>query len=911
MNSPSSWGNCVYLLCYYLQELHELAEATVSLLFQCMTQSNCQTYFLGVWSSCEDVLIAMVKSPDFELRHNCKMILSTLCHFLHPKCTDAFELNNEEVGMMLMSLNMSVKPNTDVPPDTSESHGSYSTLEILKAMIQLIRNKANQQRFTKTDIYSVIGHLIARGTELEQESACELLWKMSTKPMEKELVKTITKSGKKGSKKLAVVALKDAVSIPEEFLAIPEVCAAIKEAYPDIIASLTELCQSDNRGLKLVASCTLVALRCPIVNALHKGTYVYCNCTNTLASGVHIEYSSYCMHCLLYTELVLMYIEGCCKYGKYAECVKLAHHCKDDSDENVKLRALFYKGKALYYLYTAEKSLLKMLPVSTREYSETFNFCYGMAKEAISLLSYGLPTSESPSYVKDEEAQMLLDYALLDYIRETNDSNLVRCLLCHGRKKLKKSHIWPASILDHFTEYIHRRNYMAEEKMNSEGDGMGMVGTEIVQSRPVSEKEVAKKEQTRTKNIFNVSWEGLSHLQGPKAMGLTFHMLCSDCEQLLSSSCENAFKSHFFMNIYQTDRPQSIKEAQCIEYGEYLYRFCLSIAFRAIPILREGISVYGNKATIYKLFTICRQYLLEESSSEKPMVALIISPTSLPMKTPHVSSIYSILYSAGVACIVTHSLEDAPHTITLKGRFLLVSLGVINILVGFEPSFPLVIPPECVIQPCGGTYRVPPDTRRYYMLPLGLWREMNTLAKQYGKRLLQAPSIHLKYDWLKQEMLQVALSLSETDPYAHDSTVLNYLPSNFVTTNPLDPGGKLSLPDGHHILLHAHHVSSENVQLTIFLAVGEDPSGGTYATDKPYAILCLGIQARVVCIGYFISDDEPVVTTNLNKQSRVHLRSIENVYHARERINHILPQLLRIKGFFSMQSLLFWIRNKG
>jgi len=556
----------------------------------------------------------------------------------------------------------------------------------------------------------------------------------------------------------------------------------------------------------------------------------------------------------------MIYIEGCCQYGKYVECVNLANHYVYSEDDSMKVTARLYKGKALYYLYSHEQKV-HHVPSKQR---------LRMAKEVVGLLS---------DMVGDSEVKKCRDIALLDYIREKNDKYLVRCLLCQSqKKKLKSSHIWPAAVLKHFVEYT-----LTPE---------------------------ARKDKSR--EILRVSWRKQKPLHSSGV--ITFYMLCGDCEQMLSCSCENKFKSNFFSKIYEVGNPQKVAEEQFIDYGKYLYQFFLSILFRAIPLLARGISVYGNSKEIYKLFDTCRSFLLGRHSlpvDKLPQVALLISPTTLPEGTPCPPFLDRILHSAGSAYISTGSMEDGTKYLKGKGRFLVASLGVLTVVVGLEPRYPLTVPPDCIIKPDGGSYHIPSNLRRFHSWPLGLWRKMSDISRRYAADMFMVSTSAARLEWMKEEVEGLSLAFKTTPLDDMNHTVINFLPKGFSVSRPLGIGGKLQLPEGHLVLLHIYQ-SSETSEYTLFLAAGTNST--QTMLEKLYAILVFALHSYIISIGYLISHDEPVVAGNLNEEesSLYLLPSVEATCRLKELTNRVLPVLLKRRGFHSYRSLLFRIKvSKG
>ena len=554
----------------------------------------------------------------------------------------------------------------------------------------------------------------------------------------------------------------------------------------------------------------------------------------------------------------------CYNVGKYAECFQLCSWLyRVSEDKEVLKKALQLKGKALYHVFVAEKGSLRSKYVSKMAlYS-----CYNKAREAINLLGLTIDSGT------DTDAERLLDQVHFTYIRETRNPDLIRCLLCHKKGKLRASHVWPKSVLEHFLKCI----------------------------------------QAPQRQAFSVPWKEYGTLQSAKQ--LTFPMLCGECEQLLNRSCEIKFKSEFFNKLYDPDNYSKTSESQSIEYGEYLYRFCLSIIFRALPLNSVDLSEKGNADDIYNLFSVCRKLLLSDNIynfPNKPSIALLIAPTSLPKGVPTVPMIHRILRSIGLISLSSVSLHDCTvyHG---KATFLLAGIGVLNLVVSLDPHAPLLLPPTNIIKAEGGVFTVPENLKRFHAMPLGLWKELERLATTYAKKVFHLPQKLLAtQEWAKAELTELQSMLKSTKPEEHE-TLVDYLPVNISVNKPLDHGGTFSLPVGHQVLLHTHEENDKGWEASIFLVADSSShqyNGSTAPCDQPYTVLMLRRQGVVVCIAYFISNSEAVTSSCLvSSESNSVLPTIEKMYETREIADALLPKLLQMKGFPSMEALLFWLEK--
>ena len=571
---------------------------------------------------------------------------------------------------------------------------------------------------------------------------------------------------------------------------------------------------------------------------------------------------------------VLMYAEGCCQYGKYAECVKLASFYIDSvNDETKKQKAQLIKGRAQYYQYMRELKLLQSAPLSRREYAVASQSCFQKARKAITSLTLAISSDQG---VHDQQDEMLLDFTLLDYIRISKDANLLHCILCHGRKKLRKSHVWPHAVLKSLLSF----------------------------------KCI---EPPRTGKIFSTPWRDYGSLLAPGE--ITFPMLCQECENLLSASCEQAFMSEFFEKLYDVKNREALSEEKYINYSDKLYRFCLSIVFRALPITQPSVTFLGNSNYIYRIFCLCRQYLLMKeqvpSLEAMPAVALLVLPTAVPSESRHSSFIEHILHSAGMSIISTRSLTSGKKCVPGKGMFFLGSLGIVSILMSLDPTSPLPVPPESIIHPTGGTYHVYNNTRRFQMLPVGVWSELDEIAQDYEEKVLQVPTAVAQssraQDWIVDEFKRLDL-LASKQSQSNVQTVIQYLPKEFILEGALEAVESLNLPPHHHLLLHTTVHTSTEENAALFLAVGTE---APYSTETPYVIVQLVSPNYVISLGYFISTsnftaERPLVGPDVKRL----LPMIEEKFKTKALVDRELPRLLQDKGFLSSQSFLFRISRQ-
>ena len=129
--------------------------------------------------------------------------------------------------------------------------------------------------------------------------------------------------------------------------------------------------------------------------------------------------------------------------------------------------------------------------------------------------------------------------------------------------------------------------------------------------------------------------------------------------------------------------------------------------------------------------------------------------------------------------------------------------------------------------------------------------------------------------------------------------------------NVLDLGRtQLKLPAGHCILLHAYEKTKSH-EAFLFLAVGANVSADSqFSCGNVYSILVLRLPGYILCIGYFVSHTEAMATTGLvsSKDNSI-LPTIEEKFQTKAVTDDMLPRLLRLRGFSSMQDLLYWLEH--
>lgn len=414
-------------------------------------------------------------------------------------------------------------------------------------------------------------------------------------------------------------------------------------------------------------------------------------------------------------SICLRYAEGCYQFGKYEECKTLCDSINDQIASNratLKNTVCLLKGKSLCHLY--KEKLIRVFKQKSvanpvKELPKLMKECTTEMKQAILILG-----RVHDDHFLDEEGSKLLDWAMIDFIREENKLNdCKRCLLCRKKMVLKRSHIYPRSVL-----------------------------------KLIAEPNIDEGEH----RIFLHQQKGRT---SAKAAGeITYWMLCSTCELRLSQNGENEFCKEFFSPVFHSSLNRLTEDAQVqslignqadIEYGQWLYSFCIGILFRGLGI--SLMPLCRNSKKIYTVFLTCRQYVLslpvkvkeakekselEESSSASAQsvsspsnipVAILINPTSVDTTSDKIGSPFlpSTLLSSCAAALASLKLDGNQATFTIDAPFFLVRLGLVSILVEFESSSD-VVDTKYYIKPEGGTFPVPSEEKRWNDVPDSLWK---------------------------------------------------------------------------------------------------------------------------------------------------------------------------------------------
>ena len=219
-----------------------------------MTRESCCNYLLSLDS--EDLLVSMTKSLIFQVSTNAKMILSFLFRYLPPNYHSYFKLTTEEFEDMLQSLEMMVERGI------LEEELVFSAVEILHSFKYFIQFEPNRQVMAYSAVYKSIAYLLKSGDATEQKAACELLWKLVTKPVGEDTIVITPK------RRDIVEEVK-----PDEYLSEPGIQSFLLQHYPEIPSILSKLSQDAESHITLY-SCTRLVLMEESVDVIGKGVHL-------------------------------------------------------------------------------------------------------------------------------------------------------------------------------------------------------------------------------------------------------------------------------------------------------------------------------------------------------------------------------------------------------------------------------------------------------------------------------------------------------------------------------------------------------------------------------------------------------------------------------------------------------------
>ena len=610
-------------------------------------------------------------------------------------------------------------------------------------------------------------------------------------------------------------------------------------------------------------------------------------------------------------------------FGSYSEaaaiCSKIIENAKNECHKELKQQATLLKGKALFYQYQRKIFYLmeKKPTMSKAEEKTLIKDCLIAIKETIALLGEALDNL----YI-DEEGSKLLDWAMMDCVRETNClDQCKRCLLCrHQNVKLCRSHIFPKFIL---------------------------------KNAPASSMTF-----------------GLDKYR-MKSPGECFLWLCCKrCEGIMTQNAENDFYKEF---------PSS----GSVEYSSWLYNYCCVLLFRTLSCVKFPRAF--NDEEVYETFLSCRKHLLalsvksggsllRSAESEEYQYQLLSkiatkglqpyifkTPSTMKFVTEDGTLTESTLPLA-IPWLAPHRLIDGHRDLAGLSHFFVVYADSISILLKFQPSIQCNLPTNSLVSPFGGTFVLPDESESMKLIPKGLLvlyhRSALKNSLDLTEMLQQLTTIGAKKILSKgqlsftraSEMLsnvsqvsdpetRVGTNLSEEHGNAPTSILnendnpcsstrvkieggesiiqfhprsnkprLSLLPPSFNIIQPppnTQFGKSVELPKGHKIVLHLVE-DLDSCSLTVFLAIG---SSDGFLPDQPYVIFYWNGKegtyldgSFVTCINGEICFNQFLLEHSINTSIRCELQEI----HDGARL--LTEKMLLINGFLSLLQFIMFLR---
>ena len=400
-------------------------------------------------------------------------------------------------------------------------------------------------------------------------------------------------------------------------------------------------------------------------------------------------------------------------YHEYEKCTEIFEAIKpmlnsNDSKESEIMKLL--QAKALFHLYKKERIHLSKFSTDIREYKTQHTSCYLKVKEIILMLG----TALDKKYL-DAEGSKFLDLSMIDYVEETNNLKLCnRCVLCRNKTSLKRSHLWPESLLRLYKSGV---------------------------DSPANHKL-----------FYKISEDGVLSTFSPHQF--SFWMFCKECEQRLCNNGETQCIPLITNYIYDVSDPESPSRHLHLRYKEWFYYFCIGLVFRGLvsPDPHVSITAFTNEDEIYNLLVLCRQAILDLSKMkdivDKFQISVVFTPTYIHDK--HSGFMNSLLTSFGLFALSDACLSDGSVCKPREAQFFLAHCGVFNIIVPLGRSREMSFSQECLIAPVKGTYSIPPGDERMKSLPPGLVTFFRLLADSSEVHfLLQPEKLEAHGEWIE------------------------------------------------------------------------------------------------------------------------------------------------------------------
>lgn len=507
----------------------------------------------------------------------------------------------------------------------------------------------------------------------------------------------------------------------------------------------------------------------------------------------------------------------------------------------------------MFKLFKYQQSILNRSVLDEKNFRMEHDFTFSKAKNALLVLDKA---------VLDAESSQMFDLAMMEYASATNCLNEIqRCLLCRARAKLLRSHICPHSIL---------REYCLDASV------------------------------PENLRVFDTDFAKIGHCKSAKEA--TMFAFCKSCEHLLSVNGEQDFINNFFRKIYSKSDLSVQSKGLNIEYGSWLYQFCIGMLFRAL--MKQKLDKYNNLEEMYDFFLKCRQILLDPSLQSQvvpdlPDLYILIGPHKARNEDKEYGFVNQVLNDA------YFSLVWDSHSPPYTAHFLLVHIGIIYIIKIFSSS-EIELPAECKVDPKSNMYVVPSEEDRNRLFTEKWWNVIREVALSRSKGWLERPLAPLKRLQEKKEKMVHPAPLMDNLFHVSSSTYadLEVFEQSIVPSHPdrprivslLPPGFKFRppidvvIPNEHRILFH-HSINDKECY---FVAVG---GGSLFGFDKPYVIYSHCEPGLQVSLGFFIDPETLKFVDFLpSREGKAMLERLAVVDQLKGEVHSTIAKCLKAKG---------------
>ena len=576
-------------------------------------------------------------------------------------------------------------------------------------------------------------------------------------------------------------------------------------------------------------------------------------------------------------------------------CQKFISSLTSENSNNCdREKAQLYQAKSLFYDYNLE--LMERFEQSKRmpgfEYKNMMrSFCNSRILEVVKTLG---KVKKNHEILFDDEAAYMLDKTLLDFL-VFSTKEISTCLLCHAwTQKLIHSHYIPKAILQEFVK------------------AMGLdPGAGVFMFSPTGHP---------------------SDWQFKSAAKITFSMLCKTCDGTVLSRDEEQFKSKFFNKVYQKDCPGTHLQAQSISYTQNLYRFAIGLMFRNIAPLYSNVSAeIGEFSLLHFLMQSCRDIILKGSSRPwVPNIYMIMLPSQIPDELPKVTGWDRYVLMTNSPYAAYKLLQPGEPMVPKRLLCFMVKIGIMIFVISLDKEFDKdleVICPRYRIQFDSNVAEmfIPDDKKRSKYIPQKLWWSLLGWARLEINNALSytlSTKPPAKLAGVSHAGLMVKDILESKEPKV-SPVVANLLPPGFELN--FDKYGTLPekviiLPDGHAVLLHYAFSSTTDSrgyaaicrQIPAGKLKSKDPGSDQNQTTiyniftQPYVLVYLQDGEKMhFKIGFSLDENTLEIKDTFPGVPAAMKDSVELKGFV-EQLPNKLCTILRVKGFTSLKSLLYW-----